>query len=137
MKKRKPEDVLVKRVSSFMLSEHPSTPFRFDFAADMKTSIGVATKNKAIHGKWNAGYPDMFICQATKHYGGLYVELKATKTVINSEHTRRQRAYHQVLRNQGYMVEFACGFEEAERVISGYLALKRRKIKKKCDILHK
>ena len=122
----KAEDVLVKRVSTYMLTQYADIPFRFDFAADMVTSIGVARKNKAIHGRWNAGYPDVIILQATKKYGALYIELKATKTVPNSEHTRRQRAYHAVLRLRGYQVNFACGFEEAKKQIDDYMLLKRR-----------
>jgi len=125
----KPEDILVKRVSTYLLTVYPSVPFRFDFAADMRTSIGVARKNKAIHGKWNKGYPDLIILQATKKYGGLFVELKATKTVHNSEHTRRQRAYHEVLRLQGYKAEFACGFEESKKMIDDYMSLKKKKVK--------
>ena len=71
--------------------------------------------------------PDLFIARATKKYGGLYIELKATKTVPNTEHTRTQRAYHQLLRQNGYMVDFACGFDEAKKMIDDYMKLKRKK----------
>jgi len=125
----KPEALLAKRISVYLLTQYTDTPFRFDLAADMRTSIGVARKNKALHGRWNAGYPDLIVLQATKKYGALYIELKATTKVVNSEHTRRQRAYHAVLRNRGYCVDFACGFDEARKQIDDYMSLKRKKVK--------
>jgi hypothetical protein len=125
----KPESILAKRVSAYLLTTYPSVPFRFDLAADQRTTIGVARKNKAIHGKWSKGHPDVTIFQATKKYGALFIELKATKTVHNSEHTRRQRAYHEVLKLQGYQADFACGFEEAKEMIDNYMSLKRKKVK--------
>jgi hypothetical protein len=84
-------------------------------------------KNKEIHGKWSRGYPDLFIahCKINKKgrikYGGLYVELKATKTVHDTEHTRQQAAYHAVLRHHGYKVTFACGYDEAIGHIKKYM----------------
>lgn len=47
--------------------------------------------------------------------------LKATKTVLNSEHTRRQSVYHEALRNAGYKAMFVCGFYEAKSAIDKYL----------------
>ena len=125
----KPEDLLVKRVSTYLSTVYSDIPFRFDLFADQVTTIGVARKNKALHGKWNRGYPDLIVLQATKKYGALFIELKATKTVVNSEHTRRQRAYHEYLRLRGYKADFACGFEEAKKQIDAYMQLKKKKVK--------
>jgi len=120
----KPEALLAKRVSNYLKMFYPDVPFRFDFAADMRTTIGVAKRNKEMHGKWSKGYPDLFIAKCTKKYGGLYLELKATAKVPNTEHTRIQAAFHSILRQNGYKVKFVCGFEEACKQIDKYLTPK-------------
>jgi len=123
--RRKPEDLLVDRVSNHIKTNHPNQPFRFDQIDQIGRKDG--KRNKAIHGKWSRGYPDLFIPhvrfskKGKFKYAGLYVELKATRTVHDTEHTRRQRAYHTVLRLKGYKVEFACGFDEAVNLIDNYL----------------
>lgn len=117
----KPEELLVKRVSNYLLENHPKVPFRFDTGADVKLPIGVARKLHALHGKWSRGYPDLFVCVCKGGFGGLYVELKATDEVPDTEHTRRQAEYHAVLRHNGYKVVFACGYKEATKVIKKYL----------------
>ena len=123
----KPEALLAKRVSNYIKQHYPNQPFRFDTGADMRTDMASAKRNKALHGRWSKGYPDIFIAHCKRNrkgrikYGGLYLELKATKSVPNTEHTRTQAAYHAVLRQQGYKVHFACGFEEATSLIKAYL----------------
>ena len=125
-KRLTPEELLVKRVANFIKTNYPKQPFRFDQIDQIGLVAG--KKNKEIHGaKFSKGYPDLFIahCKRNKKgkmkFGGLYVELKATKTVHNTEHTRTQSAYHAVLRYQGYKVYFACGFDESVAIIKDYL----------------
>ena len=121
----KPEDLLVLRVANYIKTNYPDQPFRFDQIDQVGKRGG--SKNKKIHGKWSKGYPDLWIphCLRNKKgrikFGGLYVELKATKTVHDTEHTRNQKAYHEVLRAKGYRVTFACGYDEATAIIKGYL----------------
>jgi hypothetical protein len=118
----KPEELLVKRVSNYMLDNHQLIPFRFDIGADVKLPVGVAKKLHALHGKrWRKGYPDLFVATCRGGYGGLYLELKATETVPDTEHTRTQASYHAVLRHHGYKVSFCCGFEDCTRRIRRYL----------------
>jgi len=98
---------------------HPHVPFRFDQIDQVGLSGG--KKNKAIHGKFSQGFPDLVI------YGKgspLFLELKATTTVPNTAHTRRQAVYHEILRNNGYQVHFACGFKECKKFIKDYMKLK-------------
>ena len=124
----KPEQLLASRVANYLKLNYPNTPYRFDTGADIRTDMQSAKRNKSLHGKWSKGYPDLFIahCKRNKKgrikYGGLYIELKATKTVPNSAHTRTQAAYHAMLRSQGYKVSFACGYEEATELIKSYLS---------------
>ena len=104
---------------------YPDTPYRVDVAADIPLSPRNKGRVKALHGKWSRGYPDLLILERTKKFGALFVELKVDGVVPNTEHTRRQAAYHEVLRSKGYKVEFCCGLEAAKRTISKYM----RKIK--------
>ena len=106
-----PEALLVQRISNFMQIEYPQIPFHFDLAADIRTSIGMATKMKKIRGqRWGKGFPDLLIFAPKGKL--LLMELKATKTVHNSEHTRRQRVYHEALNSLGYDAGFYCGYDE-------------------------
>lgn len=117
----KPEQLLVKRVSNYLLMNHKKVPFRFDTGADVKLPPHVAKALHALHGKWSRGYPDLLITTCRGGYGGLYLELKATKTVPDTEHTRRQAEYHAVLRHNGYKVKFCCGYEDCTKEIRRYL----------------
>lgn len=118
----KPEQLLATRVSNYMTIHHNDIVFRFDIAADVPLPIAVAKRNKELQGKWSKGYPDMFIAICKKGYGGLYIELKATKSLIKSKHTDRQQAIHQILRKSGYKVEFAMGYTHTIEIIEEYLS---------------
>ena len=117
----KPEQLLSTRVSNYMKTNYSETIFRFDIGADVPLPIGTARRSKLLHGKWSKGYPDVFLAQCTKKYGGLYLELKATDTVPNTAHTRRQAYVHMVLRKAGYKVSFCCGLGDCIKKIKKYL----------------
>ena len=120
----KPESVLVERISNHLICKHNNIPFRFDQIDQLGVVNG--KRNKMLHGKWNTGYPDLFIATCRKGFGGLYLELKATKDgkVPDTEHTRRQAEYHAVLRYNGYKVSFCVGFDDCCRKIKKYLKIK-------------
>ena len=109
MANKKPESLLATRVANYLKTKHPMTVYRFDLAADLKMTIGQAKRNKDLHGKFSAGYPDLVVFGSK---GAFFLELKAGK-VPNNDHTRRQRAFHDVLRLKGYVVDFICSFDEA------------------------
>ncbi len=121
------EQILTTRVANYLKRHYPAQPFRFDVGADIRTDMKSAKRSKELHGRWSRGYPDLFIPHLKHHkkrkktYAGLYLELKATKTVPNTEHTRRQAAYHSILQSLGYKCEFCCGFEECIGLIKEYL----------------
>ena len=62
-------------------------------------------------------------------YAGLMIELKRPDVKIRkkngelvaNEHIREQAALLDELRNRGYKAEFACGFDEAKKIIDEYL----------------
>lgn len=122
-RKIKPEELLATRVSNYMKINYPDIIFRFDQIDQVGRSGGI--RNKELHGKWSAGYPDLFICKTKKtkkkFFGGLYIELKATATVHDTPHTRRQATFHKALRKAGYKVSFACGLEECIKLLNSFL----------------
>lgn len=118
---KKPESVLATRVANYLRRSYPEIIFRFDIGADIPLPPVHAKRNKELHGKWSRGYPDLLICKVRKKYGGLYLELKATKTVPDNEHTRRQEVFHHLLRKAGYKVMFVCGYDESIAAIDSYL----------------
>ena len=120
----KPEQILSTRISNYLQIQHPTVIFRFDLAADVPLPIATAKRNKQLQGKWSKGYPDLFIAEPRlPKYAGLYVELKASKTVPKSKHTDNQAAFHKLLRAKGYKCEFACGYDATVALIEDYLAI--------------
>ena len=113
---RRPESLLVTRVANYLKCNHPAIPYRFDQIDQVTRQAG--KRNKEIHGRWSRGFPDLTIFARKRP---LMLELKATATVPNTEHTRRQAAYHQVLRDLGYKVKFVCGYDEAICAIDKHL----------------
>lgn len=121
----KPEALLAQEVANYLIDEYNDIPFWFDVGADIPLPPQLARISKQLHGKWNRGRCDLFIMSARGGFGGLFVELKATETVPNTEHTRRQAQFHAVLRHQGYVADFACGLKECKKTIKKYLKLKK------------
>jgi len=86
------------------------------------------------------GLPDLFIAhtrtctehddkgnQYIEHYAGLFIELKKSSArlkkggIAKSPHHDEQEAILYRLRKQGYSASFACGFDEAKKIIDEYL----------------
>lgn len=78
-------------------------------------------------------WPDMFIAEVRslgdKYYHGLFIELKKAGTriyrkdgrLVANEHIHEQFDMLEQLRQRGYIAEFACGFDEAKKIIDEYL----------------
>jgi hypothetical protein len=101
--------------------------------------MGQAIRQKRLNGG-RRSWPDMFIAETViskiRHddgsynaYSGLFVELKREGTrifkkdgkLVADEHIREQFDMLEQLRQRGYMAEFACGFDEAKKIIDKYL----------------
>jgi hypothetical protein len=128
----KPEALLTKRVSVYLLQNYPEVVFKFDLASDQRLTIGQAKRNSQLLGKWSKGHPDLVMYEPRKGYCGLFLELKATKNgkVPNTDHTRTQRVFHQILRNKGYWCDFCVNYDNCIEKIVAYMKLKRMKIKR-------
>lgn len=120
-------------IADYLRYQYPEVIYRFDLAADLKLSIGQARKHKRLQ-KYR-GYPDLFIAEvkavddARKVCFGLFIELKKEGTrifkkdgtLVSDTHIREQFDMLHDLRVRGYAAEFACGFDEAKKLIDDYM----------------
>ena len=65
-----------------------------------------------------SGVPDICLPVARKDFHGLYIEMKFG---LNKP-TKDQKAYMELLQQQGYKTAVAYGYEEAREIIRNYLA---------------
>ena len=128
------------QVADYIRLRYPSVIFHSDFGSGIKLTMGQAIRQKRLNGGRRA-WPDMFIAEqswrvlsvadpfATRHYGGLFIELKREGTrifkkdgtLVSDAHIREQFDMLAELRNRGYAAEFACGFDEAKKLIDDYM----------------
>lgn len=125
------ERTLYKQIAQYLQLQYPGAIYRFDLAADMKLTVGQASRHKALHP--HRGYPDLFIaCVRTigdRYYHGLFLELKREGTrilkkdgtLVADQHIREQHALLVELEERGYMARFAVGFDQAKQIIDEYL----------------
>ena len=125
------------QVADYIRLKYPSALFHSDFGSGIKLTMGQAVKQKRLQGGRRA-WPDVMVAETVlKHqegntytaYSGLFIELKRPDVKIRkkngelvaNEHIREQAALLDELRNRGYKAEFACGFDEAKKIIDEYL----------------
>lgn len=121
------EHDLYAMLADYLRYNYKSIIWRFDLAADLKLTIGQARKHKRL--QQHRGYPDLFIAEPRGEYHGAYIELKKAGTriykkdgtLVADQHIREQAEMLQRLRQRGYKAEFACGFDEAKKIIDEYL----------------
>ena len=120
------------QIADYLRYQYPEVIYRFDLAADLKLTMGQASKHKRL--QRYRGYPDLFIAEPRenkggRNYHGLYLEIKVdgTKiykkdgTLVSNEHIREQYDMLESLRNRGYAAEFACGFSQVKALLDAYL----------------
>lgn len=132
---------LQQQVADYIRLQYPSVIFHSDFGSGIKLTMGQAIKQKRLNGG-RRSWPDMFIAeQSVRHedvsdhaigewnYAGLFIELKREGTrifkkdgkLVADEHIREQFDMLHDLRARGYAAEFACGFDEAKKLIDDYM----------------
>lgn len=68
------EHQLYEKVARYLQIHYPDVIYRFDLAADLKLTVGQASKHKRLHPK--RGYPDLFVAESRvdvgKEVDGMY-----------------------------------------------------------------
>ena len=120
------------KLTQYIKYQYPNLIYRIDVGADLKLSIGMAKKNKALQ-MTKRGYPDIFIAKPKVIDGmliyGLFIELKASGTkiykdngeLLKNEHLKEQNDMHIRLRKENYYATFIIGFAEAKKIIDWWV----------------
>lgn len=126
--RKKQEESLQIGVCKYIKKEYPNVIFFCDLSSGMKLSIGQAVKAQKM--KSSRGLPDLFIACERKGFNGLFLELKREgvnvylkdgKTMTSNKHINEQASILEALRLEGYVAEFAVGFDEVKSKIDNYL----------------
>lgn len=116
------------QVADYIRLRYPSVIFHSDFGSGIKLTMGQAIRQKRLNGGRRA-WPDMLLAEPRGKYHALFIELKREGTrifkkdgrLVADEHIREQFDMLADLRHKGYVAEFACGFDEAKKLIDDYL----------------
>lgn len=128
----KKEEILHLKVCDYLRKNYPDVLFRTDFSSGMKMTPGQAAKHKKF--QKSRAWPDLFIacsdCDGWEiKQSGLFLELKAEGTklykkngeMVANKHYQEQAEMLEKLRSNGYIAEFAVGYDEAIKIITEYL----------------
>jgi hypothetical protein len=130
-KHKKPEENLQLMVCSYVRMQYPHIIFRSDFASGLSLSIHQAAKHKRLQS--SRAFPDLFLFSPQvidgKQYAGLAIELKKDGTkiykrdgkIVSNPHIQEQAEMLKRLNELGYMARFAIGFDNAQKLIDGYM----------------
>lgn len=124
------------QVADYLRLRYPDVLFHSDYGSGLRLTPGQAIKQKRLQGG-RRSWPDMFIGEPKLtmqddmpiYMHGLFIELKKAGTriyrkdgrLVSDAHIREQFDMLEQLRQRGYMAEFACGFDEARKIIDEYL----------------
>ena len=130
------EAELQEQVADYLRLQYPEAIFRSDFGSGTKLTWAQAKRQKRQNGGRRA-WPDMLIAEPRlvvtddmpDYMHGLFIELKRPGVklykkngeLVADQHIREQAEMLQRLRQRGYKAEFACGFDEAKKLIDEYL----------------
>lgn len=135
-KRKKPdkkEERIQLQVCKYIKKQYPNVVFFCDMASGLRLPIWLGKLHKGMRS--SRGIPDLFIANVkmradhTIWATGLFIELKRPEArlknggIAASKHHKEQEAILRELRFEGYRAEFACGFEEAKKLIDEYLDL--------------
>lgn len=144
-KRGKKELKIQLQVCDYIKARYPKVIFFCDLASGQKLPIHIGALHKRMRS--SRALPDLFIAYVKNktildrnEYSGLFLELKkdgtrrADGTIppqwqkekvngvwVKYDHHAEQREILSTLRSEGYMADFACGFDEAQKLIDVYL----------------
>ena len=136
------EDTVHTQAVQYLSLRYRDIPIRTDYAAGLGLTKVQARKHARLQGNTRA-WPDIQAAKPTKHYHGLYIELKAPdvelfmrrdgttqrqddyKVRLKGDwaniHYEEQAAMLQRLRDLGYFADFAIGFDEFQAIVDRYM----------------
>jgi hypothetical protein len=134
-KKGKKEERVQLQICKYIKLKYPHVIFFCDLASGMRLPIWMGALHKQMRS--SRGLPDLFIAypkhvtvgNETFTFHGLFIELKREGVTVKlrngelpaDEHIREQAAILEKLRRLGYGSAFACGYNEAIKIIDEYL----------------
>ena len=129
MQNRK-EQELQNAICKYMRLQYPKVIFKVDGGADAnKTSF--AARQVYSKQQYKRGYPDFQIIKPSKHYNGLFLELKSCYEELfnkngtmkrgSDDHHVEQYNFIKELRESGYYADFVWGIDEAMNSIDAYI----------------
>jgi len=125
------EQSMATAIVKYMKLQHPKVIFKIDAGADANKSSFAA---KAVYSKqqYKRGFPDFQIIKPSKHYAGLFLELKADYDCLfnkngtmkrgSNDHHVEQYEFIKELRENGYAADFCWTIDSALLWIDAYLA---------------
>ncbi len=136
--RKQTEAQLQVQVADYLRLQYPNVLFHSDYGSGVKLTMSQAVMQKRQNGG-RRSWPDIIIAKPGYEYisddvkqlrFALFIELKREGTrifkkdgaLVSDEHIREQFDLLEDLRRCGYEARFACGFEEAKKIIDEYLA---------------
>lgn len=126
-KSGKHEEKIQLAVCDYIRNQYPGVIFFCDLASGMKLPIWIASRNARMRS--SRGLPDLFIAHRGLGGPGMFIELKKDGTRLKngdmpkSDHIKEQAEILHQLRTIGFRAEFACGYDEAVKLIDKYLGV--------------
>lgn len=117
---------LQKQICEYIKLQYPNVYFYSDSVAAVKLTMGQAVRNKAIQNS-NFKAPDIMVIQPSKHFHGLFMELKIESPykkngeLYADEHLRGQAETIEKLKKLGYCADFIWSFDMAKSFIDNYM----------------
>ena len=135
---RKEETQIQIKLAEYIAEDYPDVEFHSDYGSGARLRPYQAKEQSRLNAGRRA-WPDVFIAEPQSspesalpkiHLCGLFIELKTEGTrifkkdgtLVADEHIREQFDKLESLRRRGYCAEFACGLEEAKKLVDKYLA---------------
>jgi len=114
------------QVCKYLKAQYPNVMFLSDFAAGIKMSIGMASRQSMQ--KSNHAFPDIMVFEPNGKYKGLFIEVKkddsifykGTREIKPVQHILDQFECMYQLNRKGYLADFGCGFDECKKLIDNY-----------------
>ncbi len=132
------ESELQQQVAGYLRLRYPGVVFHSDYGSGVKLTARQAAIQKRQNGGLR-GWPDMFIAHPVPRcidgswdyqWCGLFIELKKAGTRLKKKngewatpHIAEQAKLMELLRERGFVAEFAVGYFEAKSIIDDYLKL--------------